>query len=275
MHPQDLLPRFLRDYPFQPATGVWRAVEIAAVINNGLPTGHGLDVGCGDGLLTAIIAEHLPGRTWTGIDPDPAEIELALQTKTYDQCIVTGGADIPFSDDSFDFALSNSVLEHIPDIQPVLNTVSRVLKSGGKFIFTVPSDTFHSALKGPLLPWISQGKYLSQIDRRCAHLRYWGEKEWEEALNNANLKIINATPYLNKHQVQLWETASRFTAGVLYSLSGGKTQPINIQRRWGLRQAGQRMPTVFVKTLTRFLSKRITASDIAPYGCLLIEATKD
>ena len=88
---RSLLPYFLHVYPFQPATGVWRSAEIAALLEHGLPEGVGLDVGCGDGLLTGIINERLEGsRTWVGIDPDPEEIALASETGLYSECIATG-----------------------------------------------------------------------------------------------------------------------------------------------------------------------------------------
>jgi len=41
---------------------------------------------------------------------------------------------------------SNSVLEHIYDINMVLKEVSRVLKENGKLVFTVPSNQFSSYL---------------------------------------------------------------------------------------------------------------------------------
>ena len=125
---RSLLPYFLHVYPFQPATGVWRAVEIATLINHGLLEGLGLDLGCGDGLLTKIIDLRLSGnRKWIGIDPDEAEVDLARQTGVHAECFTANGAALPLANSTFDFALSNSVLEHIPQLQPVLTEVSRVL----------------------------------------------------------------------------------------------------------------------------------------------------
>jgi len=53
-----LLTRFLHDYPFQPATAVWRVTEIDHVISYSFPEGIGLDLGCGDGQLTGIMLER-------------------------------------------------------------------------------------------------------------------------------------------------------------------------------------------------------------------------
>ncbi|MEZ4516502.1 MAG: methyltransferase domain-containing protein [Chloroflexota bacterium] len=61
----------------------------------------------------------------------------------------------PFPDNYFGGAFSNSVLEHIPDIQPVLNEVSRVLKPGARFLITMPSHLFTQNLAGPSFERIS------------------------------------------------------------------------------------------------------------------------
>ena len=58
---------------------------------------------------------------------------------------------MPFADNYFAAAFSNSVLEHIPDIQPVLNEISRVLRPGGRFLITTPSHYFTEFLGGAAL----------------------------------------------------------------------------------------------------------------------------
>lgn len=45
---------------------------------------------------------------------------------------------LSFPDNSFDFALSFDVFEHVPDYQKALQECFRVLKPGGRLIFTVP-----------------------------------------------------------------------------------------------------------------------------------------
>lgn len=58
------------------------------------------------------------------------------------------GDNLPFADGFFASAFSNSVLEHIPDIQPVLNEVGRVLRPGARFVITTPSHYFTEYLGG-------------------------------------------------------------------------------------------------------------------------------
>lgn len=46
--------------------------------------------------------------------------------------------NIPFEDNYFDFVITEDVLEHVWDVTRALNEINRVLKPGGKHIFTVP-----------------------------------------------------------------------------------------------------------------------------------------
>lgn len=275
MDARTLLPHFLQAYPFQPATGIWRSVEVAVLLNHGLPEGRGLDVGCGDGLLTRIIDERLGGkRSWIGIDPDAEEVALARQAGLYQECFAASGAALPLASSSFDFALSNSVLEHIPELPPVLVEVSRVLKSGGRFLFTVPSDGFHAARRGPLLPGVERSEYLQAIDRRCAHIHYWSAETWRVALGEAGLALVAAIPYLDRAETRRWETCSRFTAGLLYAVVGGRRQPIQIQRHLGMRRSGARMPLPLARLVASLLHGALDRDSGAPHACLLIEAEK-
>lgn len=52
---------------------------------------------------------------------------------------------LSFANDSIDLVLSSDVLEHMPDPYQAHREIFRVLKPGGRHIFTVPFDA-HSAL---------------------------------------------------------------------------------------------------------------------------------
>lgn len=143
-----LLRRFLHDYPFQPATAVWRATEIDHVIAYPFPEGFGLDLGCGDGQLTQIILESVGTRSMVGIDIDPQEAALAEKSGIYERIHITPADQIPEKDSCFDWVFSNSVLEHIPNLDDVIAEVSRLLRPGGPFLLTVPGDKFYQCLGG-------------------------------------------------------------------------------------------------------------------------------
>jgi len=105
------------------------------------PLGAGedvLDVGCGAGTDTLIAAQMVgPTGSVTGIDMTPemaakarrSVAEMGLGGVT----IVEGSAEqLPFADASFDVAISNGVIDLIPDKDAVFSEIVRVLRPGGR-----------------------------------------------------------------------------------------------------------------------------------------------
>jgi SAM-dependent methyltransferase len=264
-----LLARILRDYPFQPATAVWRAVEVQVILDQGVPEGRGLDLGCGDGLLTRILLEAAGPRSIVGVEPDPLEAELALRLGIYEAVHVTGGGSVPEPAASFDWVLSNSVLEHVDDLEPVLTEVARLLRPGGLFLFTVPSAGFSPLLRGPLLPLRSRTRYLDALDRRLYHLRYWPDQGWPRL--PSELRVEHVRSYLSRGQVRRWESISRLTAGALSVATRGRRRPIEIQRNLGLRR-GRTMPAFLALVLARVLGAGASRGPGA--GCDLVVARR-
>jgi len=79
-----------------------------------------------------------------------------------------------FPDQYFDLVCGFDVLEHIQNDQRALNEVGRILKSKGKFIFSVPL----------------QKSLYNGFDKTCGHTRRYEAKELIEKLSRAKLKII-------------------------------------------------------------------------------------
>jgi len=271
---RQLLLSLLSENPFQPATSWWRAIELAVLVRHGLPRGAGLDLGCGDGKLMRILlsASQAPARL-VGIDLDPLETGEAANSGVYERVHTAAADRIPEPDGSFDFVFSNSVLEHIDDVEAVIAEAARVLRPGGTFLFTVPGPGFHDCLAGPLLRSGRQ-RYLRRIDQRCAHRRYWGEAQWRACLLRHGIELVRSVSYLSAAEVQRWETLSRFTAGILYAMSGGRRQPIEIQRALRLRGRGLRLPRWAAAPLAAAIAAGVGADSSARFGCLLVDARR-
>ena len=98
-----------------------------------------LDVGCGSGELLRMIAEFARDSkrtaTLTGLDLNPISSETTQsESREFDEIVsVQGDAlRLPFSDDSFDFAISSLFFHHLTDEQIVvaLSEMSRVARRG-------------------------------------------------------------------------------------------------------------------------------------------------
>ncbi|MEV4111494.1 methyltransferase domain-containing protein [Nonomuraea sp. NPDC049695] len=116
-----------------------------------------LDVGCGTGYLSRILAPVVTtsGRV-AGIDPSPAMIDYATGHAP-GNCTYVQGEDenLPFPDDSFDLVISSLAVHHIPtDARPeALRQMFRVLRPCGRLLiaeFRSPANPLARHLIGAL-----------------------------------------------------------------------------------------------------------------------------
>ena len=272
--PPRRLPKLLSECPYEPATALFRSFEIEHVTSTPFPRGRGLDLGCGTGRLMKVVLEDVGPRELVGVEPDPKEAKLARESGIYEVVHAVPGESIPEPDSSFDFVFSNSVLEHIIELDRVLREVGRVLRTRGSFVFTVPADTFHACLRGPVLPWVSRERYLNDLDRRLVHLRYPTEAEWSVMLTDAGLDLKSCTRYLWRNQTRRWETLSRATGGLLYSLGGKRAKPIELQRRFSVRSSWT-LPVPLARLEARVISSGLRSTrDTAMSGGMMIHAIR-
>jgi ubiquinone/menaquinone biosynthesis C-methylase UbiE len=98
----------------------------------------GLDVGCGPGQFTILIAERLPGAEIYGIDLAPTMIELARRHAAASDAAgrlhfeVADATHLPFADGTFDAVVSSGSIKHWPDQLGALREIYRVLAPGGR-----------------------------------------------------------------------------------------------------------------------------------------------
>lgn len=98
-----------------------------------------LDIGCGDGKLTAEIAGLVPSGNVVGIDSSPEMVDFArgaFPRESYPNLAweVMDARELAFGEE-FDVAFSNAVLHWVSDQPRVLKGVERVLVPGGRILF--------------------------------------------------------------------------------------------------------------------------------------------
>ncbi|MGH7990476.1 MAG: class I SAM-dependent methyltransferase, partial [Limisphaerales bacterium] len=100
-----------------------------------------LDVGCGDGKVTAEIARHLPNGSATGIDASAEMIAFAQKTFPPEkfpnlkfQVCDARKISSKKSGGKFDFIFSNAALHWVDDHEKILRGAASVLKSGGRLV---------------------------------------------------------------------------------------------------------------------------------------------
>lgn len=95
-----------------------------------------LDVGCGDGKITALIASHLPRGIVIGVDPSEqmiafASSQFAANTHSTLRFEVTDARALPFRN-QFDLVVSFNALHWVPDHDSALRSIRTVMKSTGR-----------------------------------------------------------------------------------------------------------------------------------------------
>lgn len=100
-----------------------------------------LDLSCGDGdILAALAAKgfHVEGSHFREDDYIFRNPSPLLKTIT-----VHKGIDLtrplPFPDGAYDIVLATEVLEHLPSFTGIVSEIGRILKPGGRFIYSTPN----------------------------------------------------------------------------------------------------------------------------------------
>ncbi len=98
-----------------------------------------IDIGCGPGNSTQILAQRFPNAYILGIDNSPNMIETAkrdypnLDFKTCD-----AGKDLSMIDNDFDVVFSNACIQWIPNHNQLLKNMITLLKPGGILAVQTP-----------------------------------------------------------------------------------------------------------------------------------------
>lgn len=193
-----------------------RAVEARQIAALDLPRPI-LDLGCGDG--------HFAQATFTepldvGIDPSPQAIAEAARRGMHRELKVLDNNAMPFEDSAFATVLSNSVVEHILDIDATLRETHRVLRPGGIFVFTTPSQHFAEFLffadffRSIGLKGLSKA-YENYFNRISRHYRTDSPETWLARLSRFGFTVREWHPYFSRAASHLFDLAHYYSSPTL------------------------------------------------------------
>jgi SAM-dependent methyltransferase len=178
-----------------------------------------LDIGCGDGHFASIAYGGQPIDV--GIDvmardlPEAAaRVGMSSATavhsappgqggnKVYRKVMFASATALPFADRTFRTVVSNCVIEHIPDNDAVLLEIARVLKPGGAFAATLPSEHFAEYLLGSTafrkLGLRSLERAYGDFFNRISHHHHVHPPEvWREKLMAVGLMVEEQSYYFS------------------------------------------------------------------------------
>ncbi len=142
-----------------------------------------LDLGCGDGDFAA---QAFSRPLDAGVDPWHAPLCEAARRGAYRLVARADGAHLPFADASFRTVISNSVLEHIPALEPVMAECARVLEPGGYLLFCTPSEHFTDWLLGARVLGDGYRRFFNRVSR---HYHCKSPQEWQALLANYGFAV--------------------------------------------------------------------------------------
>ena len=90
-----------------------------------------LDVGCGPGALTAVLAERVGAAHVAGADPSAPFAEACRARVPDAEIVVAPAEELPFPSDTFDAALSQLVVNFMNDARAGVSEMARVTRRGG------------------------------------------------------------------------------------------------------------------------------------------------
>jgi SAM-dependent methyltransferase len=211
--------------------------------------GRFLDCGCGSGGYVLALVEQM-GVDAYGIEFDEIKVTSGRAKRTLEDRIVRGDLQaLDFPAGSWDYAMLNEVLEHVPDDRRALAEIHRILKPNGLlFIFSpnrwFPFETHGVRMKrsGRQVPhWVP---FIPYIPVRCGRILfdYWARNYWQDEL--ANLAERSGFSMIERSFVWLtFENISGRQPGLIKAASpllrmiSNQLEELPFVKRFGVSQA--------------------------------------
>ncbi len=183
-----------------------RAIEHRLLLEQGPLTRPLLDIGCGDGHF----AEATLKTGEVGIDIALPSLIEARRRGVYGHVDVASAWNIPYRSGVFATVLANCAVEHMPKLDQVFGEVARVLRPGGRFIFSVPTDQLNRNLAvAGMLDRVGAGhqadRYRNWFKRIQVHYHMYSPDEWQRRIEAQGLRVTFRRGYLSPRATQYLE----------------------------------------------------------------------
>lgn len=178
-----------------------RLIECRArLLEEVLPPGSLLDLGCADGILTALLADR---RTRVvGVDGSATRLERArtatarfpgveLRRALFDEFR-------PEADETFDAVVLSCVLEHLPEPAGLLRRASTWLSPGGRIAVIVPNALSLHRRAGVAMGLLPDIWSFSEEDDHLEHQRLYDLPGLRSEVEAAGLTVVESGGYLIK-----------------------------------------------------------------------------
>lgn len=171
-----------------------------------------LDIGCGEGIFAWNLFDE---KIDVAIDPNGRELDRARSFGLYDELIECYGDKIAKPNKSFQTIFSNSVMEHVPDIEATLKEAHRLLADDGVMYLTLPTDRFNrytlvnQSLEALGLDNLAK-KFRACFNRFWAHYHDYSAAAWRAMFDRNGFAVKESFEYGSKTQCLFNDFAAPF-----------------------------------------------------------------
>jgi SAM-dependent methyltransferase len=134
-----------------------------------------LDVGCGDGRISALLQSHRPDVRICGVD-------VLVRERTHVAIQMFDGQHLPFEDSTFDVVLFSDVLHHTVDPSVLQREARRVVRE-----YILIKDHFRKGLAAGVrlrfMDWVGNARFGVALP-----YNYWTEQQWGNTWGNIGLQ---------------------------------------------------------------------------------------
>jgi SAM-dependent methyltransferase len=136
-----------------------------------------LDVGCGEGVLTAEWAARLGDERVVGIDLDDPKLRAQWESRARANLEFRAeeATSLSFADDEFDLAAAIEVLEHVPEPEATLAEMARVARR--HLLVSVPREPLWRGLN------MARGAYWRALGNTPGHVNHWSKRSFVSLLS--------------------------------------------------------------------------------------------
>lgn len=190
----------------------WAWVFLAPHLKDARSDAKVLDIGCGDGKVTADIAHFVPDGSVEGIDISSAMISWAKKQYHYLEYPNLSFREGSFLDigteEKYDLVVSFCALQHCHDKEAAVQEIARVLKPGGKLLILIPSLA-NPAFTHALRKMQTDPKWESYWEGYVS-LQFLGEEQYKSLLEEAGYHVLSAKsvktmdPFIDREEFVRW-----------------------------------------------------------------------
>ncbi len=176
--------------------GKLKAQQIIRVLETVRPCAQVADIGCHNGVYTAMYAQVWGVEAIEGFDISDKALEAARERGFRVFLWNAGMEPCPVETERFDVLIAGDVIEHIVDTEFFVTEMRRILKPSGHVILTTPNLYYWlSRLKFLLAktPWNYPGvssQFKANRNINTEHIRVNGMREWSAFFEARGFKVV-------------------------------------------------------------------------------------